>query len=106
MEETISNKQLPPRQAVPLLRVGGVCWEAGPWEGKVERELDRLLLPLPSLVGLLAASGHTQEEDQLTSVCAGHPSSTCIYRTKNLMRLEPQIPMPPSPGGPQGQPQS
>lgn len=61
--QLISNKQLPPRQAVPLLRGGGVCWEAGPWEGKVDRDLDHLLLPLPSLVGLLAAPGHTQEED-------------------------------------------
>lgn len=65
MEETINFKQAIASQAgsAPPEGGGGVCWEAGPWEGKIDRDLDRLLLPLPSLVGLLAAPGHTQEED-------------------------------------------
>lgn len=131
--QLISNKQLPPRRAMSLLR-GGVCWEAGPQEGRLgktwtvsssclqghgteawgtSRPWRPPALPVPMdshcgvlLAGLLAAPGHTQEEDQPTSVCAGHTSSTCTHRTKDLMRLEPQIPMPRSPGGPPGQPQS
>ena len=119
---------------MPLLRAGGVCGEAGSREGTVSEtwtvssshfpghgagawRVSRpwrppaLLVPVESpcgvlLAGLLVAPGHTREEDQPTSVCAGHPSSTCMHRTKNLMRLEPPIPAPPSPGGPQGQPQS
>lgn len=131
--QLISNKQLPPRRAASLLREGVSAGRQGRRRGRLSKtwivSSSRLqgpgteawrvsrpwwppALPVPMeshcgvlLAGLLAAPGHTQEEDQPTSVCAGHMSSTCTHRTKDLMRLEPQIPTPRSPGGPPGQPQ-
>lgn len=131
--QLISNKQLPPRRAASLLREGVSAGRQGRRRGRssktwivsssrlqgpgteawrVSRPWWPPALPVPMeshcgvlLAGLLAAPGHTQEEDQPASVCAGHMSSTCTRRTKDLMRLEPQIPTPRSPGGPPGQPQ-